>query len=231
MQGIFITGTDTEVGKTTISCQLTVALRRTGVDVAARKPIEQRCPRRGGALYPTDGLRLAQAAGEREPIDVVTPYRLAGSITPGHTAVASGSQVDLESVVAAVRRGSADPFRLVEGAGGFLSPLAVDGTNGDLARALDFPVVVVAANRSGCINHARLTTEAIRNRGLVAAAIVVNVQDPSGLDPAELRDGLTSLLDVPVVVHHHGATDWEASMALADRVRRAGDGPGDAPRA
>lgn len=220
MQGVFITGTDTEVGKTTISCQLAVALRRAGVDVAVRKPIEQRCRRRGGALYPADGLRLAQAAGEREPIDVVTPYRLAGSITPGHTAEARGSQVDLEAVLAAVRQGDPGTFRLVEGAGGFLSPLTVDGSNADFARALGFPVVVVAANRSGCINHARLTVEAIRQRGLAPAAVVVNVQDPEGGEPDELRDALAGVLEIPVVSHHHGDTDWDASMELAEIVRR-----------
>jgi dethiobiotin synthetase len=221
MQGIFITGTDTEVGKTTISSHLTVALRRAGVDVAVRKPIEQRCKRRGGALYPEDGLRLAQAAGEREPIDVVTPYRLAGTISPEQTAEAGGSQVDLEMVLAAVNRGDDRSFRLVEGAGGFLSPLTIDGTNADFAQALGFPVLVVAATRSGCINHACLTVEAIRHRGLAPAAVVVNVQDPSGRDPDELHAGLTRVLDIPVVVHRHGATDWNAATEIAAIVRRA----------
>ena len=227
MKGVFITGTDTEVGKTTISCQLTVALRRLGVDVAARKPIEQRCKRRGGALYPEDGLRLAQAAGEREPIDVVTPYRVSAAITPAHTPEADrGKQVGLESLLAAVRHGDASIFRLVEGAGGFLSPLTVDASNGDFAQSLGFPVVVVAANRSGCINHTRLTVEAIRARGLEPAAVVVNAQDPAARDPGELRDGLTAVLDIPVVAHSHGDTDWDASMELAEIVRRVAVGNG-----
>lgn len=222
MQGVFITGTDTAVGKTTVSCHLTVALRHLGVDVAARKPIEQRCKRQGGALYPADGLALAQAAGEREPIDRVTPYRLAGSISAAQTAQAGGSQVDLAAVVAAVEAGNPDIFRLVEGAGGFLSPLTIDATNADFAVALGFPVVVVAANRSGCINHSRLTVEAIRNRGLEAKAVVVNVPDPGATDGDTYRDDLAAVLDIPVITCRHGKMDWEASTELARIVQPAG---------
>jgi len=219
MQGVFITGTDTAVGKTTISCQLTVALRHLGVDVAARKPIEQRCKRQGGALYPTDGLALAQAAGEREPIDRVTPYRLAGSISPAQTAQAGGNQVDLAAVIAAVEAGDPEIFRLVEGAGGFLSPLTIDATNADLAAALGFPVIVVAANRSGCINHSRLTVEAIRNRGLEAKAVVINAPDAVATDGETYRDDLAAVLDIPVIACRHGKMDWEASSELARIVR------------
>lgn len=223
MQGVFITGTDTAVGKTTVSCQLTIALRHLGVDVAARKPIEQRCKRHGGALYPTDGLALAQAAGEREPIDRVTPWRLAGSISPAQTPQTGGNQVDLAAVVAAVEAGDQGIFRLVEGAGGFLSPLTIDANNADLAVALGFPVVVVAANRSGCINHSRLTVEAIRNRGLEAKAVVVNAPDAAAADGETYRDDLAAVLDIPVVTCRHGTMDWEAAAELA-RIVRAGKG-------
>lgn len=222
MRGVFITGTDTAVGKTTISCHLTIALRHLGVDVAARKPIEQRCKRQGGALYPTDGLALAQAAGEREPIDRVTPYRLAGAISSAQTAQAGGNQVKLADVVAAVEAGDPDAFRLVEGAGGFLSPLTIDATNADLAVALGFPVVVVAANRSGCINHSRLTVEAIRNRGLEAKAVVINAPDAGGADGNTYRDDLAAVLDIPVIAYQHGTVDWNASTELARLVQPAG---------
>lgn len=215
MRGVFITGTDTSVGKTFISGVLAAGLRASGIKVAIRKPIEQRCKRQGGALYPSDGLALAQAAGNLESIDIVTPYRMAGTIVPGHTAQSERGAVDLKALVDAVHAGDyPDAFRVVEGAGGFLSPLAIDGSNADLARALDFPVIVVAADRTGCVNHACLTVEAIRNRGLTAAAVVVNVPDPQAPDAGACVDRLSVVLDVPVVAHSHGSADWDASMKL-----------------
>ena len=215
MQGVFITGTDTSVGKTFISSELANGLRTSGIRVAVRKPIEQRCKRQGGALYPGDGLALARAAGNLESIDIVTPYRMAGTITPGHTAQGEGGAVDLQALIDAVHAGQyPDAFRLVEGAGGFLSPLAIDGSNADLARALGFPVVVVAADRTGCVNQSRLTVEAIQNRGLEAAAVVVNVPDPQAPDAGACVDRLSAVLDVPVVAHSHGSDDRDASMQL-----------------
>jgi len=219
MQGVFVTGTDTSVGKTFISAGLAQALHAQGAVVAARKPIEQRCKRTGGALYPADGLRLAEAAGRLESIDLVTPYRMAGIIEPGHTAQAESGAVNLQALIEAVRAGDhPEAFRLVEGAGGFLSPLAIDGSNADLAEALGFPVVIVAADRSGCVNHVRLTIEAIENRGLKAVAVVVNVPDPDAPDAAACRERLAAALDVPVLAHSHGAADWDTTSELARLV-------------
>jgi dethiobiotin synthetase len=219
MQGVFITGTDSSVGKTFISCGLANALRQAGVSVVARKPVEQRCQRRGGALYPTDGLALAQAAGESEPIDTVTPFRLAGIISPSATAERASGAVDLAALIEAVHAGPTSAFRVVEGAGGFLSPLAVDASNADLARALDLAVVVVTADRAGCINHARLTVEAAQQRGLRVAAVVVNVPAPDTAGAGAYRDDLAAVLELPVVAHSHGRGDWDASRELAGVVR------------
>ncbi|MDX1609214.1 MAG: dethiobiotin synthase [Halofilum sp. (in: g-proteobacteria)] len=220
MQGVFVTGTDTSVGKTFITAGLAQALHARGVRVAVRKPIEQRCKRTGGALYPTDGLTLAEAAGRLESIEVVTPYRLAGVIEPGRTAKAESGDVDLQALVAAVEAGKyADAFRVVEGAGGFLSPLAIDGSNADLAVALGFPVVVVTADRTGCVNHVRLTLEAIEHRGLTAAAVVVNVPDPNVPDAGSGRDRLAAVVDVPVLAHSHGARNREMTAELARLVK------------
>lgn len=215
MRGVFVTGTDTGVGKTVISCGLANALRGNGLPVAVRKPVEQRCRRQGGALYPADGLALAQAAGNAEAIEVITPYRLAGAISPAHTAQTEAGAVDLAALVAAVRAGSGAGFRVVEGAGGFLSPLARDGSNADLAQALGFPVIVVTADRAGCINHVRLTVEAIEHRGLVAAAVVVNAPDAGTQGGGGYRDDLAAVLDIPVLAHAHGREHWDVSTALA----------------
>lgn len=219
MQGVFVTGTDTSVGKTFITAGLARALHARGVTVAVRKPIEQRCKRTGGALYPTDGLTLAESAGRLESIDVVTPYRMAGVIEPGRTAQAESGAVELQALINAVRAGDyPDAFRVVEGAGGFLSPLAIDGSNADLAQALGFPVVVVAADRSGCVNHVRLTVEAIRSRGLTCAAVVVNVTDPSAPEAGKRSERLAAIMEEPVLAHSHGASDWDITSELARLV-------------
>lgn len=215
MRGVFITGTDSSVGKTFVSCGLANALRQRGLPVVARKPIEQRCRRQGGALYPADGLALAQAAGNAETIEMVTPYRLGGAISPARTAQTDSGAVDLAALVAAVQAGPEDAFRVVEGAGGFLSPLAIDGSNADLALALGFPVIVVTADRAGCINHARLTVEAIEARGLRAAAVVVNVPDPDTEGAGAYQEDLAAVLQVPVLAHSHGHADWDTSTELA----------------
>lgn len=214
MAGVFITGTDTSVGKTHVSCGLANALRSVGTPVAIRKPIEQRCKRQGGAFYPADGVALSAAAGKRESIDIVVPYRLGHLISVSRTARDETGEVGLDALVQAVHAGLPGAFRLVEGAGGFLSPLARDGSNADLARALGYPVVVVTADRTGSINHTRLTVEAIENRGLTAAAVVVNVPDPEAHGAGMQRDGLEALVDVPVIAHSHGHGDWDASMEL-----------------
>lgn len=219
MDGVFVTGTDTSVGKTHVTCGLTTALRSAGVKVAVRKPIEQRCKRQGGAFYPADGIALSQAAGKSEPIEVVVPYRLGHSISVSTTAEADSGEVRLAQLVAAVHAGAPDAFRVVEGAGGFLSPLAADGSNADLARALGYPVVIVTADRTGCINHVRLTVEAIESRGMTPLAVVVNVADPNAPGAGSQRDELAALLDMPVIAHSHGHDDWDASMELVRLAR------------
>lgn len=219
MQGVFITGTASGVGKTFISCGLANALRQEGVPICARKPIEQRCKRKGGALYPSDGLALAQAAGNIESIDLVTPYRMAGMISPAQTAETEKGAVDMATLIKAIEAGVPANFRVVEGAGGFLSPLAIDASNAELAVALGFPVIVVTSDTAGCINHVRLTVEAIHNRGLTAAAVVVNVPDPDTEGAGSYRDDLAALLDMPVIAHSHGRGDWDATTELARWVR------------
>jgi dethiobiotin synthetase len=221
MQGVFVTGTASSVGKTFISCGLANAVRQTGVPVCARKPIEQRCKRKGGALYPSDGLVLAQAGGNIESIDRVTPYRMAGIISPAQTAETEKGAVDTAALIAAVEAGQADYFRVVEGAGGILSPLAIDGSNADLAVALGLPVVIVTSDQPGCINHVLLTAEAIQHRRLRVAAVVVNVPDPDSEGAGSYRDDLAALLDIPVIAHSHGRGDWDASTELARLVLAA----------
>ncbi len=209
MNGVFITGTDTGVGKTVVACALTRGLTRGGHAVAVRKPVESGCARRAGQLEPADGSALARAAGNREPLETVTPMRLAHALSPERAAYLEGVSLGLYDLIAAARIGDASDFFVVEGAGGFLSPLASDALNADLALALGLPVLVVAEDRLGSINHTLLTVEAIERRGLRLAGIVLNAREPEGGHDMANRDDLVSRLGGHVIPFPHGREDRE----------------------
>ena len=227
MNGLFITGTDTEVGKTVVGCGLARELTRQHHAVAVRKPVESGCSRRDGELWPADGAALQRAAGEREPLETVTPLRLAHALSPARAARLEGVSLCLYDLIAAARTGPPDDYYLVEGAGGFLSPLADDALNADLAVALGLPVLLVVADRLGCINHALLTAEAIEHRGLRLAGVVVNAADGTADDAAmDNREDLASRLGGAVIAHRHGREDRHAAERLVESL---GGGAAGAP--
>jgi dethiobiotin synthetase len=171
--GLFITGTDTGVGKTYISSLLIRALRSRGVLVVPRKPVESGCRNSpDGTLLPSDGMALLEAAG-LDDLDEVTPFRFSAPLAPPQAATREGQDIRLQQLINACSRHD-DSLMIVEGAGGFLSPIASDGLNADLAIALELPVLLVAADRLGCINHCLLTIEAIEHRGLAIAGVILN---------------------------------------------------------
>ena len=175
MHGLFITGTDTGVGKTRIGTTLAHCLVERGVRVRARKPVESGCLRGENGLLPQDALALHAAARSTEPLERVCRYRLEAAISPERAAALEGLALNLEQLLAACRAGvSEDDFLLIEGAGGFYSPLAPGVLNADLAAALGLPVLLVAADRLGAINHTLLTVRAIERHGLKLAGLVLN---------------------------------------------------------
>lgn len=214
MRGVFVTGTDTGVGKTVVGCALAKALTGFGETVAVRKPVESGCEPAGEALHPADGDALRRAADEREPLDVVTPLRLRHALSPERAARLEQMDLELYDLIAAARTGEAGDFYLVEGAGGFLSPLAQGALNADLVMALELPVLVVVADRLGCINHALLTVEAIEHRGLNIAAIVVNAVTAEIDGDMNNREDLESRLPYPVLSFGHGE-DVDAAERLS----------------
>ncbi len=187
MKGIFITGTDTDVGKTYVTSLLARQLKEAGYGVSARKPVASGCSH--GC---TDAEILAQATGE--DCHVVCPYRFAPAISPERAIRLAGQHISLTDCLRASSNSAA--FTLVEGAGGWLSPLCSDGDNADLAHALAQPVLLVASNRLGCINQTRLTLQAIQQRGLTCIAIVLN--DPQHHADAENLIDLQARVNVQV---------------------------------
>lgn len=184
--GLLITGTDTGVGKTEIGTALAALLTARGVPVKVRKPVESGCPERDGQLIPQDAARLQNAARSRESLNTICPYPLRAAISPERAALLDGRQLTLDDLVHACRQGvTAQDFLLVEGAGGFLSPLASGARVAELAERLQLPVLLVVADRLGCLNQAMLAAEAIAARGLQLAAVVLNRIDteaPAGMD-------------------------------------------------
>ena len=199
--GYFITGTDTGIGKTVVACALIRALRAAGRHVDPRKPVESGCERRGDELFPADGAALREAAGELAPdLAVVTPYRLQHALSPERAARLERRALNISALREACLAAHAPGATMVvEGAGGFYSPLASDGLNADLAQALGLPVILVAPDRLGTINHVLLTAEAIRNRGLDLALAVLNADDAPGPEGMDNPSDLATYLDCPVV--------------------------------
>ena len=185
-RGVFVTGTDTGVGKTLVACALARGLRARGLDVGVMKPIETGV----GPGGPADARALREAAGVADALEDVCPLQYALAAAPLAAAKAVGSCVKLRVIEAAYRRLRArHDWLVVEGAGGLLVPIAPQNvTMADLAQRLELPLVIVARASLGTLNHTQLTLEAARRRGLEIRGVVVShVSGPvSAADAANL---------------------------------------------
>jgi len=175
LAGLFVTGTDTGVGKTLITAGLAYALRVRGIDVGVMKPVETGCPTRDGRLRPTDALALREAAGSRDALDLINPYRFREPLAPMVAAERSRRSIDVGRLLERFRRlADRHTVMLVEGAGGLLVPITEKLSFLDLAVRLGLPVLVVIGSKLGALNHARLTVEAVRAAGVPVAGAIVN---------------------------------------------------------
>ena len=169
-RGLFVTGTDTGVGKSVVAALLLASLRRRGVEVAAMKPVETGC-----AHEPLDALALRAAAGTDDPIERVCPYRFTPPIAPEAAAAAGGVVID-----PAVLRGALDKlalggrFVVVEGAGGAGTPYAPGLLGADLAAALGLPVLLVARATLGTVGQTLVALAAMREAGARCVGVVLN---------------------------------------------------------
>jgi dethiobiotin synthetase len=197
--GIFITGTDTGVGKTFVACGLAALLRESGYRVGVMKPAETGCAQRDGELVPEDALRLRQASGCAEPIEKICPYRLPEPLAPSIAAERAGVRIDVDHLLAVYRDISSEhDVTIVEGAGGLMVPLLPSFTYADLARVLKLPIIVVAANRLGAINHLLLTLEHASCKGLTVLGYVLNrVTNEPSLATETNREVLSGLTGAP----------------------------------
>lgn len=172
----FITGTDTEIGKTFASSALLHRARQLGRSAAGLKPVAAGTDEDG---QNEDVRQLINASSVALPATVVNPYCFPPPIAPHIAAQEAGVTIELSHIARQVEtaRAAAD-FVVVEGVGGFRVPLGVDRDTADLAVALGLPVILVVGLRLGCINHALLTAEAIQARGLTLAGWIANTIQP-----------------------------------------------------
>ena len=191
MRGVFVTGTDTDVGKTLFSTALLLRLGAAGIRAAACKPVSAGCRREAGRLINQDAELLARAAPAGAALDIVNPVALEPAIAPHIAAAEAGIRLVAQELVAACRRaGHGAEFLVVEGAGGWRVPLGATESLADVAISLRLPVVLVVGLRLGCLNHALLSAEAIRADGLHLAGWVAN---PLGSAMPRLEENIATL--------------------------------------
>lgn len=197
--GCFVTGTDTGVGKTFASAALLHAMRRDGRPAVGMKPVASGCERTPQGWRNEDALALQAASQPRPEYLLVNPYALPEPTAPQIAAALAGVKVALPTLLAAhaALAAQAGGRVLVEGAGGWLAPLADGIEQADLARALGLPVVLVVGLRLGCLNHARLTARAIEADGCRYAGWIGNAIEPPGPHAAAYLELLRTHLPGP----------------------------------
>lgn len=174
-RGIFITGTDTAVGKTLIAGGMAGVWAKSGMSIGVMKPVESGCVRSDNGLQPQDALFLKEMSASTDGLDLINPYRFEHPLAPRRAAELEGVEIDFKKIERIYRQlERTHDLMLVEGAGGLLTPVYKAFTVADLIKRLDIPLVVVAKNSLGTINHTLLTVECARNRGLTVLGIIIN---------------------------------------------------------
>ncbi|HLN86372.1 MAG TPA: dethiobiotin synthase [Candidatus Limnocylindrales bacterium] len=221
--GLFITGTDTGVGKTFFTCALAALLRSYNYQVGVMKPAETGCAVKDGQLFAEDAWRLKSASGCAEPNEIICPYRLAEPLAPSLAAERAGVKIDIDHLLALYRAIRArHDITLVEGAGGLMVPVVPGFTFADFARVAKLPIIVVAANRLGAINHLLLTLEHASCKGLGVVGYVFNrVTAESSLAAETNREALTGMTGVACLGElpfvSEGKADDAELLTLLDR--------------
>lgn len=188
----FVTGTDTDAGKTVVACGLLQAFANEGLTTAAVKPVAAGCDETDEGLRNGDALALMSVVTQKLPYAQVNPVALAPAIAPHIAASQVNKRLDVARLAGFCRGVSMAKVDkvLVEGAGGWRVPLNERETLAELPKELNIPVILVVGMKLGCINHAILTAEAICNDGCKLAGWVANVVDK---DMAELAANFASL--------------------------------------
>jgi dethiobiotin synthetase len=225
-RAVFVTGTDTGVGKTVVACALTRGLVAQGFRVAVMKPVASGATRTALGLRSEDALALLSASNVQAPYELVNPYCFEPPVSPHIAAEDANIDIDADLIARDLDRlKETSDFVVVEGAGGWLAPVSRTQSMGDLARCLRASVLMVVGLRLGCLSHARLTRQGIATHGVPFVGWIANEVDPQLLRADENLAALEEFLGeaplarVPFVASGAFAlTLTEAARAVAHRA-------------
>ena len=195
MKGVFVTGSNTGVGKTTVAIEVVRHISKTRA-VKVRKPVETNCELREQNYIPRDAIALSAACQPQEPLYKVCRYRFEVEASAELASADSGEKLTLKDLVLACKRDVDESFVLVEGAGGLYSPIAEASLNVDLAIELQLPLLIVVRDELGAISQALLTLEAAKKNKLTVACVVLNVVRRNNLSN---KEALTAYTETPVI--------------------------------
>lgn len=219
--GLFVTGTDTGVGKTIVACALLRVLADQGLRVAGFKPVAAGAERTRAGLRNEDALHLSESSNIDLPYEAINPVVLEPAIAPHIAAERAGVSIDVDSLAKHHGRiAAAADIVVTEGAGGWLVPTGPGKTLADLAFAIGDPVVLVVGMRLGCINHALLTAAAVRTCGLKLAGWIDNRIDPAMPVLEENLATLQARLNAPRI----GSVPWLGETAPDRLIGLASEG-------
>lgn len=221
-KGIFITGTDTGVGKTFVAVGLITTLKNLGFRVCPMKPVETGCRMRKGKLVPGDSLRLIKSAHTDDPLDTINPYRFRHPLAPSIAAELEGALISRNKIFSTYKKLS-DKYdiTIVEGAGGIMVPLYKRYLYRDLIKDLSLPIIIVSRPYLGTVNHTVLTIEAARNRGIDIIGVIINYSNTMKGDVSEKSNPrvIEKLTRVPVLgVVRHGSNQIRVFKQITGKI-------------
>jgi len=202
MQGFFITGTDTGVGKTAVTAGLAAYLKQRGINVGIMKPVQTGSEKNSHGLVSTDALFAMRVAEVFDEMELVSPYRLEPPLAPRIAAELTGTVIEPVKINHAYRElCKRRDFMLVEGAGGIMVPVTGRFLMADLIKMFNLPALIVARPGLGTVNHTLLTVEYAKSRGIHVAGIIINGLNESEAGPAEKTNPglIEELSGIPVI--------------------------------
>ncbi len=204
MKRWFITGTDTEIGKTVVASALIRHLAEKGYRVAGMKPVASGCAVTGNGLRNDDALSLIAAANVDLPYELVNPYAFEPAIAPHIAAQEAGQSIDIDKIRLCVEKIDAD-YLVIEGVGGWCVPLGNACLLAEMVKAVADEVILVVGMRLGCINHGLLTASRIEQDGMKLKGWVANHVDPDMQVQSENLETLQALMPCPLL----GILPWK----------------------
>ena len=196
---LFITGTNTEVGKTFVACEMLKYLVESSISVAAFKPIETGCTKKNSKLQPNDSKRFYSILDKVLSLDLINPYRFVPPISPNRAIRLAKRKITLDDYCEKLSLLNEHDYIIIEGAGGLCSPLSSDGLNIDFAKKIKMDSILVARDEIGVINNVILSINTFAKYKIKLRAIVlnrVNVKQPDGMNNAK---ELGSFTNIPII--------------------------------